>query len=1825
MKRLLVALMVVLGLVKGLFAEETVVRLDSLSDPGGEVIQDGWVLTGNNIGTCKLSIADGATVILSNATILATGGAWAGLTCISDATIILAGDNWVAAYNDGQPGIYVPEGNTLVIKGTGSLNVRGWNYAAGIGSGYEDDGVLYGWKCGNITIEGGTIMAYGGKYAAGIGSGDLCSCGNIKIFGGNVTAEGGSLSAGIGTGRNGSCGTITIEGGTVAATGGNISPGVDCGGAGIGAGQIGECDEIYISGCCSVTATGGPQAAGIGTAYDGEITDGITVQEGAIVTATGGSEAAGVGTGKEGSMGGDFVFKASYVTATCGTGCNMPIGKWKDSRGEWEEGGWFLDNMNDDEGYPTRKVWWNGNLATTSLKDGIRVLDGMTLYGTYPNQNQYGKKHKIIIAANATVTLDNATIDGKSASNGDSYKWAGLSCEGGESTIILKGENAIRSFHADYPGIYVPEGATLNITGDGTLWAEGGSHGAGIGGGKGLDCGTVKIEDCKKIWAIGSEAAGIGGGREADVEAIYVSGGDVVASGGNKAAGIGGAYMGNVGLVSLQGGIVKADGGLFGAGVGSGLQGTVHTISIGNGAIVTANGGSESNQYGDHGGGAGIGSGRGGTVGSITIQSCDITATRGGSVSMSQPAVPIGAGALGTFSQGSIAFPDNKYGLVDDNGIVSRNIYWDGDLSKLTWSGLARNNTIIHGTLSGDHKVLVNYNATVTLEGANIYGSSDASDPHPGIACLGDATFIVKGSNYVRPYGKGPASIWSPGNVTYDYQGGSLNVGEPSSKKTMSALRRGADPDPDYGGAGIGAGYNMPCSNITIRGTGTLIAGGGYGAAGIGGAHGGACGNISIEGVNITTTGGTGAAGLGSGDDDSECGDIIISGGSVSATAGTGANAIGSGSGSNSTCGNVVARGMVINTSGSTSTVQWDGYLPTLESDAVAYDQVVISGVLRCPVKITIADGATVILSNATIMVSDANSSDYPWAGLNCAGSATIILKGSNRIRGFYGDYPGIYVRPDYTLTFAGDGTLRTESRGSAAGIGGGSDLDCGAVVISNGTIDARGGYGSAGIGSGARANCDYVHIYGGKVLGIGGDYGAGIGTGWEGVVRYVTMEGGDVTARGGYGAAGVGGGSAGIVDKALNSVEPSILINNGSLKAMGGPYAPGIGAGCNGSDCEQIKITGGTTIATRGYECTDTIGAGANEPDWTGTASRCREGLVIAAQNPGYTLVDDEGYPKRTIKTVCDLGGLSGEDNEVLLYDGTYVTGTLGSAKKLVIVNGATVTLTNAIIPGATSGDNAWAGLTCLGNAKIILENANTVRGYRRQGIAVPEGSTLTIDGDGSLTVKGNGDSGTGSSSMVYGAGIGACGGTPCGNITILGGTINATGSSYSAGIGGSRNSSCGNISIQGGSITTTGGRNAPGIGTGSSDSSCGTIDIGAGIVGVEAKCNSYSSAEYCTNAIGVAIGTLGDVSNNSCGTVTVESGLQDSTEAASPYTRTIVFVVPVVWDGDLGTLNSDVTITNGMTIFGTLQDYYKVTIAAGATVTISNVFISLPIPADTQAKQWAGINCEGDARIVLVDDNTVKGFHIYFPGIHVPEGYTLTIAGSGTLNASSNGRGAGIGGGWNISCGNIVIEGGTINARGGTYCAGIGGGYSNLVSVSCGNITISNGITKVVATGGYSATAPIGAGLNCTCGTVTVHPDLIDDRGSPTRTIVAGMGYKAFATRSGYGAWNAVNTRRGTYNVFLYAFGITPYMPDTDFTLIDITFDAAGKAVVKTPPLKNKAGFTFTIEASDNVDGTGEASSYELHPSGETVIDETGKTKRFFRLKAVERAVEQ
>ena len=74
--------------------------------------------------------------------------------------------------------------------------------------------------------------------------------------------------------------------------------------------------------------------------------------------------------------------------------------------------------------------------------------------------------------------------------------------------------------------------------------------------------------------------------------------------------------------------------------------------------------------------------------------------------------------------------------------------------------------------------------------------------------------------------------------------------------------------------------------------------------------------------------------------------------------------------------------------------------LSTVAADCTAEDGCILTGTLNGNYKITIADGATVLLNGVTI--NGTNNSSYAWAGLNCNGDATIILKDgtTNTVKG---------------------------------------------------------------------------------------------------------------------------------------------------------------------------------------------------------------------------------------------------------------------------------------------------------------------------------------------------------------------------------------------------------------------------------------------------------------------------------------------------------------------------------------------------------------------------------------------------------------------------------------------------------------------------------------------------------------------------------------------------------------------------------------------------------------------------------------------------------
>ena len=208
------------------------------------------------------------------------------------------------------------------------------------------------------------------------------------------------------------------------------------------------------------------------------------------------------------------------------------------------------------------------------------------------------------------------------------------------------------------------------------------------------------------------------------------------------------------------------------------------------------------------------------------------------------------------------------------------------------------------------------------------------------------------------------------------------------------------------------------------------------------------------------------------------------------------------------------------------------------------------------------------------------------------------------------------------------------------------------------------------------------------------------------------------------------------------------------------------------------------------------------------------------------------------------------------------------------------------------------------------------------------------------------------------------------------------------------------------------------------------------------------------------------------------------------------------------------ELTLQHGDIVTGTGGVNTQLKIAADATVTLFNLTNTSII--NSYSTSFPGIECLGDATIILEGVNSVKGVWGK-AGIYVPEGKTLTIRGGGMLTATAN-DGAGIGGNYGASCGNIVIEGGTITATGTGNSAGIGSGNAYQAAVTCGNISISGSAQVTAQGGGYAAGIGSGHAENAanTCGNISIS-------GSAQVTATGG----AFAAGIGSGrALQAANT---------------------------------------------------------------------------------------------------
>ena len=231
------------------------------------------------------------------------------------------------------------------------------------------------------------------------------------------------------------------------------------------------------------------------------------------------------------------------------------------------------------------------------------------------------------------------TITGKSDENTVSVKDADVTFKD------LEIDRSASSTAADGAAVSVSGNSSIELDGKNTI-SSGMGH-AGIE--KADDNGTMTIKDDNNVSGSltangGFGGAGIGGGNNADGSDITITGGNVTANGGTAGAGIGGGDGDNAnGLnkesdstgggrgsnitISGKNTIVKAEGGAEAAGIGGGRSGDADTIEITDSTVISNGHGSDTGNSGAGIGGGGVGAG-GGAGGGVRAGACGASSHR---------------------------------------------------------------------------------------------------------------------------------------------------------------------------------------------------------------------------------------------------------------------------------------------------------------------------------------------------------------------------------------------------------------------------------------------------------------------------------------------------------------------------------------------------------------------------------------------------------------------------------------------------------------------------------------------------------------------------------------------------------------------------------------------------------------------------------------------------------------------------------------------------------------------------------------------------------------------------------------------------------------------------------------------------------------------------------------------------------------------------------------------------------------------------------------------------------------------------------------------
>lgn len=444
----------------------------------------------------------------------------------------------------------------------------------------------------------------------------------------------------------------------------------------------------------------------------------------------------------------------------------------------------------------------------------------------------------------ANVTLDNVEI------NASSTGQAAVDVTGsGNTNIELNGNNTLTSGygHAGLEHNKTDDSGTLTIQDEknddgsakgsasdttGSLIANGGSHGAGIGGSDGHD-GQATITGGEIIANGGSQGAGIGGGA-GDTDAVggdgdvTISGGTITATGGSLGAGIGGGAYGNGTVTVTDGDITAKATGNYGAGIGGGLGAIPKDTLIGGNGTVTISGGTITEASGGYMA-AGIGSGYQG-LGTVTVEGDAVIKNAQGG----EAGAGIGSGTDGDSNiliRGN-AIIENAESKTGGAGIGSGQgfLYYDDDTEETTID-----KTVGNVTIEGNAKI---ENAKSGYGGSGIGGGAIGigNVTIRGNAQIGNATGGEEGAG-IGGGALGTGDVTIEGNVTIENaQGGAGAAGigggaetQPDTEDTRNKVSikstEAGSPNITAKGGGVLNNEEAPLPGAAAIGSGSVADG----------------------------------------------------------------------------------------------------------------------------------------------------------------------------------------------------------------------------------------------------------------------------------------------------------------------------------------------------------------------------------------------------------------------------------------------------------------------------------------------------------------------------------------------------------------------------------------------------------------------------------------------------------------------------------------------------------------------------------------------------------------------------------------------------------------------------------------------------------------------------------------------------------------------------------------------------------------------------------------------------------------------------------------